>query len=1219
MSSSAASASFSAANYKKKDLREHILMRPDSYIGSRDTNPDGRWVYNEATGHMAWRVVQMNPGLYKLFDEVVVNARDAFVRSVTEAERIPVKQVTITFTREESGDVVIGVSNDGDGIPVEMHPTEKVYAPELIFGHLLTSNNYEDEDEAGNLIEEQRITGGKNGYGAKLANIYSKRFTVDITDPHNGKKYTQTWRNNMSVCEKPAIKKCSASKGTVGIEFVPDLARFPGGMSADMEAVLHTRAIELAALMGREVRVSWNGAVIPTNTFEKYVKLFLREGQVGVAHEACGPRWEVAAVLANQLYSEDEGLPDEKHISFVNGINTRKGGKHVETVMRAVLGDLCDAAGKRKKKLELKPGQIKDCVVFFVNATIVNPAFDSQSKETLTTPSKDFGSRPEFSGKITQGLIKLGVLDEAAAILEARTNRDAKKTDGKKRAKIRDMPKLVDANLAGGARSAECTLILTEGDSAATSAMSGLSVVGRDLWGVFPLRGKLLNVRDATLAKINANEEITAIKRILGLEHGKVYTDTAGLRYGRVMIMADQDHDGSHIKGLVMNLIHAEWPGLLRAGFVCSLLTPILKATKGRTVESFYSIPQFEGWKESQPAGLRGWSLKYYKGLGTSTPAEAKEWFERLSEVKYAFTEDTDESITLAFSKKRADDRKEWLASYDASRQVDNSTGEVAYTEFINNELIHFSNADNIRSIPSLMDGLKPSQRKILFGCFKRNLRSEIRVAQLAGYVSEHAAYHHGEASLTATIVGMAQNFVGANNVNLLKPIGQFGSRIKGGEDAASARYIHTEMMPVVDALFKKVDAAILKYTDDDGQQVEPTHYLPTIPLLALNGALGIGTGFSTNIPAYNPQHIVALLKARINGDMETLEGHELDPWYFGFQGPITRADDTTWHTHGIYHFNDAKRTVTITELPVMTWSQNYKEFLNALVLEEEDIAKGIKKATKKGGENKSVSTTGSGRGKKDAEPCGLRDFDDHFTDNKVKFVLHFTEDKYDDWKSDTAAFEKKFKLVSTVKTSNMIAFSPEGAITKYGSIGDILEAFYEPRLEAYQERKDAMLAALEAELEELAARLLFIQAVLDERIVIARRTDEEIVEQLKAVRVPALSAREEPDNIKAYEYVLRMRIDRIKAAAVVDLEEEVAKKEEEKAALEAMSAADLWLIDIEEFEGAWVKYAADRTAEYVVEGEEGSGLVAKKVKKPATTAKTPSTTASSQKKTVKK
>jgi DNA topoisomerase-2 len=314
----------------------------------------------------------------------------------------------------------------------------------------------------------------------------------------------------------------------------------------------------------------------------------------------------------------------------------------------------------------------------------------------------------------------------------------------------------------------------------------------------------------------------------------------------------------------------------------------------------------------------------------------------------------------------------------------------------------------------------------------------------------------------------------------------------------------------------------------------------------------------------------------------------------------VTRLDAATWATHGEYLFDDRKRTVTITELPVGVWSQNYKEFLNDLILKDEEITKGAKKAARKaGGDNRSVATSSTrGSRTKEAEPSGLRDFEDHFTDNKVKFILTFTEDKYDDWKSDSAAFEKKFKLVAKVKTSNMVAFSPDGVITKYETVGDMLETFYEPRLEAYQARKDAILAALEAELEELRAKLLFIQAVLDERIVIARRSDEEIVAQLKEVGVPPLSNREEPDSVRAYEYVLRMRIDRIKAAAVEELEREVAAAEAAKAALEAKSSGDLWMEDLESFETAWAKYAADRTAEYEVEQAPAAGAGAKKAVK---------------------
>jgi DNA topoisomerase-2 len=1130
----------SAADYKKLSDREHVLERPNMYVGETSALEEPRWVFDTDSNHMVWRSVSVNPGLYKIFDEVIVNARDALVRAKEEG-KTPIKHIDVEVRVDSSGEMTIRVSNDGDGIPVEEHPTEKVWVPELIFGHLRTSSNY----KAG----EERTWGGMNGVGVKLANIFSRVFSLEVRDSIRGKTYKQTWRGNMSVCEKPVVRAAKAASGLVALEFVPDLDRFPGIREnmADMVAVLHTRVIETAALVGAGVKVSWNGATVAVNTFEKYVKLFLKDGaSAHAAYEVAGPRWEVAAVLARQLY-EDDSLPDEKHISFVNGIATRKGGKHVEAVSRAVLGDICDAAAK-KKKLTVKPGQIKDSVVFFVNATIVNPTFDSQTKDCLTTPATKFGSAPKWGGKLVDGLVKLGIYDEIQGILDAKAMREAKKTDGKKRTTLRGLPKLTDALWAGTARSAECTLILTEGDSAATSAIAGLSVVGREKWGVFPLKGKLLNVRDISLAKLNANEEIAAIKRILGLEHGKVYRDMKGLRYGRVMIMADQDHDGSHIKGLIMNLIHAEWPSLMETGFIFSLMTPILKASRGGQVQAFYSIPAFEAWKAALPgASTRGWTIKYYKGLGTSTPAEAREWFQKLNEVKYEWDEATNESITLAFSKKRADDRKEWLAHYDTKRQVDGSNGKVTYTDFIQNELIHFSNADNIRSLPSVMDGLKPSQRKILYSCLKRNLRSEIRVAQLAGYVSEHAAYHHGEASLNSTIVGMAQTFVGANNINLLRPIGQFGSRVLGGKDSASPRYIHTMLEPVVDTIFRKEDAAILKYIDDDGDLVEPEHYLPVVPLIALNGCIGIGTGFSTDIPPYNPEQIVALLKARLSGGLETLKGRDLDPWWFGFRGRTTRLNQTTWATHGLYEFDDTNRSITIRELPVGTWSQDYKEFLDGLCV---------------------------------AGAAGLTNFDDLYTDRDVKFVLYINDELYSEYKIDVAMFEKTFRLVSTSKTTNMCCFTPDGNIMRYGSIGDILEAFYGCRLAAYEDRKRALLKTLAEEICELSAKMTFIRAIVEKRLVISNREDADIVADLRGLGLPPLSDAAEADSVRGYEYLLRMRIDRIKASAIQELDEALRGKEEEKKCLEMTTPTQLWLIDLADFEEAWKGYESARIAE---------------------------------------
>ena len=211
--------------------------------------------------------------------------------------------------------------------------------------------------------------------------------------------------------------------------------------------------------------------------------------------------------------------------------------------------------------------------------------------------------------------------------------------------------------------------------------------------------------------------------------------------------------------------------------------------------------------------------------------------------------------------KKRSSNRERTGYQNMKKQKRDYDEKTVSIKEFGDNDLIHFSNSDNIRSIPSVIDGFKPSQRKVLYCCFKRKLDNEIRVAQLAGYVSEHGAYHHGEASLQGTIINMAQDFVGSNNINLLDPIGQFGTRLHGGKDSAQPRYIYTKLQEISYKLFNKDDEDLYQYIEDDGEKVEPNYYVPTLPMLLINGTSGIGTGWSTNIPCFNPKDIIKNIK----------------------------------------------------------------------------------------------------------------------------------------------------------------------------------------------------------------------------------------------------------------------------------------------------------------------------------------------------------------------
>jgi DNA topoisomerase-2 len=1165
-------------NYVKLDPREHVLKRPGMYMDTVKTETIQRWIYDPAIKRMVWKEIQFCPGLFKIFDEILVNALDHHVRQQEVIKKgsvaIPVSQIRITLTPTE-----ITIQNDGDTLPTDIHPEYKCPIPEMLFGQLLTSSNYDDTEE--------KIVGGKNGIGAKLTNIFSTEFTVKVVQPKTQTMSTYVWKDNMTTVVPVKTSKMKSAGPSTSFTFKPDLSRFqwPGGTTIteipqDMLDVFRTRCYEAAVCVAPRskshgCKIFLNNEHLALPSLVAFMDLFLplesalpdaikkltpkKRKEALIAFDVAGERWEIGAVLTSHLYDEDP--PAERHISFVNGILTRRGGKHVDYVAKQVLTKFCALA--KKKKVEITPALLKDSVTWFVRSVIVNPEFDGQIKEYLKTADSEFGSKPKITDEFVESLVKIGLLEEAQHILNAKQMKEAKKTDGKKKATVRGIPKLEDALWAGTAKSTECTLILTEGDSAASTAISGLKVVGRERYGVFPLRGKLLNVKDAVLAKKTNNAELNQIKQILGLEYGKKYAKLEQLRYGRVMIMTDQDVDGSHIKGLLINLFHTEWPALLKMGFLCCLMTPLLKVTKGSTTLSFYSQQDYDVWVATAPeAQIGNWKSKYYKGLGTSTAAEAREYFENMHTADFEWDDSADGSIDMAFNKKRSDDRKTWLSTYDAKRVLTVSKGgsKVPYTKFINDELIHFSSADNIRSIPSILDGLKPGQRKILWSCFKRNLTQEIRVAQLAGYVSETAAYHHGEASLTSTIVGMAQIFVGSNNINLLAPNGQFGTRLMGGKDAASPRYIHTQLETIMKTIFRKDDEPILDYTDDDGTLVEPVAYYPVLPMLLVNGSVGIGTGFSTDILPYNPVDLVAGIRALLTGEVKSLDGWTWKPWWLGFRGDVripTGTDKKGWMTSGMFEFmSDEKRQIRIKELPVGTWTRDYKEFLDLVASGE------LPGFDEQGGK------------------LTLKNYEEAYNDVDVDFILTLSDEAYWNAKTYPTEFMTKFKLNTTFRLTNMVAFDSAGKIRRYSSVGEILEEFVSARLSAYDRRKTYKLSALKAALLELKAKHTFISAIVNGSLKISNVDDAILLASLKALDLPPLSLATqtvETATLDGYEYLLRMRIDRLKASAILTLDKEIKGVEDEISELDATTIQNLWLKDLDDFMTAWSAYEIRR------------------------------------------
>jgi DNA topoisomerase II len=1114
----------SASAYKKLDNREHVLLRPGMYVGSLEPDACEAWVYDDATKAMAKRTVRYVPALYKIFDEVLINAVDHAVRLRSMPECAQVKNVKVAIDRSTG---YVEVWNDGEGIAVEKHEDEGIYVPELIFGHMLTSCNYDDETDA------ERVIGGQNGIGAKACNIFSKVFEIETVDAKAKRCYKQTFYDNMATKSEPEIKYC-VKKPYTRVRFLPDYHRFgfeDGRLSDDMHAIFVKRVHDVAGVTDSGVAVHLDGAKLETRSFERYADLYLgSKAETDRVYDKLGEGWEVVIGASKS--------PGFQHVSFVNGLWTMKGGKHVDHVANVVSKKLAEMIVDRKKDAAgaLKPQHIRDNMFLFLLATVPNPTFDSQTKETLTTPAAKWGGRLDVSDRLIEKLYKSSLAEKAIALSLAAQDKNLRKTDGKKRCTLRGIAKLDDANWAGTARSAECTLILTEGDSAKSMAIAGLSEVGRDKYGVFPLRGKVMNVCDVSVSKIADNEEISNIKKILGLESGKTYDDARDLRYGRLLLMCDSDEDGKHIQGLIMNLFHRLWPSLLRIdGFVATMLTPIVKVRKGPVSESFYNLAAFREWMEAHENG-KGYAIKYYKGLGTSTAAEAKEYFRALDVRQYVRSEACDTALDLAFNKKRADDRKAWLGQHDPAAVSDSADRRMTYDAFVHKELIHFSAYDVARSIPSMCDGLKISQRKILYCCFKRNLVSEIRVAQLSGYVSEHAAYHHGEASLQSTIVGMAQDYVGSNNVNLLLPIGQFGTRIQGGKDSASARYIHTHLSPIARALFVEDDDRVLHYQDDDGYKVEPTHYVPVLPMVLVNGASGIGTGFSTSVPCFDPEAIADAIEDLLRGDAP----RALKPWYRGFLGEIIQQDSKL-ASYGKYERIAATR-LRVVELPIGVWTEDFKEHLEAV---------------------------------QDAHP-EIKSVKNNYQDTTIDFVLEFSSrEALDAWiepdpTTGVCKAVAALKLASNryLGTQNMYLFDERGVIKKYNTVEEILQDFFRVRMDTYERRKAAMLAALEKALRLQLAKIRFLESILTGELDLKQLSKADLEARLEREAYP-------PDDDGSYDYLTRMPIHALTTDKLRQTCEQRDRTREQLKALDASSLADLYRADLARFRAAYSKIKA--------------------------------------------
>ena len=1164
--------------YQKKSQLEHIKDLPDTYIGSTIKETNSIWNLNNSEDlHIIQKEFEYVPGLRSIIEEILVNAFDNMNRvnqkNAVENKRLKkVSYIKVNVNREKGE---ISIENDGEGIDVVLHPTEKIYVPEMIFGNLLTSGNYNKDEE--------KITGGKNGFGAKLTNIFSTYFEIETIDRNRKLKYKQVYRDNMSIKEEPLIKNYKEAPYT-RITFIPDYAKFKlDGMSEDLELLIKKRAVDMFACSRGQLDIYFNNEKIELETFTDYMRLYLENEYPTVS---CKPndRWEIGACMSPNFQFQQ--------VSFTNGICTQRGGKHVDYIVKQITKRMAEFINK-KKKTDIKESFIKDNLMVFVNATIVNPGFDSQTKDTLTTLSKNFGSECHVPDAFIEKLAESGIMERALALNEFRDNQVLKKTDGVKKQRVLNIPKLIDAHFAGTKKADQCTLILTEGDSAKAMAVAGISVIpnGHDLYGIYPLRGKLLNVNDKEDLIIAKNKEICDIKNILALKEGKEYKDVSELRYGRIMLMTDSDVDGSHIKGLVINFL-SKWTSLMNlTGFMTSLLTPIVKVWKKGIKNgklngtSFYTLSAYNDWISAHNAG-KGYEIKYYKGLGSSTPQEGKEYFKAFKIVTYHWDEEASSTVNMAFAKDMANSRKTWLSDYDEDAILDINQSSVSISDFINKDLIHFSNYDNHRSIPSVFDGLKPSLRKIMYCAFKRNLKTEIKVAQLAGYVSEHGAYHHGEASLNGAIINLAQNYVGTNNINLLMPEGQFGSRLEGGKDSAAPRYIFTYLSKITNILFNKEDIPLLKRNTDDGDLIEPVFYMPIIPTILVNGTVGIGTGWSTNIPQFNPLNIINNIKLLMKGEPMI----PMNPWYRGFTGNIIRLGDNKWLSKGVYDVIN-NNTLEITELPIGYWTSDFKELLD---MYEKGYKADLPVST--GKKTSKLAKSKLPKWAEYTEDDGklIKSYKNQSSEANIKFIITFDSKIMNKLLNGTdkmglTELEKLFHLSSSISCCNtMNLYDENNKLKNFKSPEAILEYYYTHRLNYYELRRQNIINNLEQDLFLLSTKARFILDVINDDVKIRNIPKAEVIKQLETLKYPKMvnsilinmdkmtEKQRNDTSYGSYDFLIGMPIYNLTKEKVDELLKEKENVETNLSIMKSKTDKLLWEEDLKNFEGEYKKHMND-------------------------------------------
>lgn len=1179
----------SVEEYKQLELREHIRNIPDTYLGSDAWVKRGAHLWNPETESIYYSEITVPMAMERTFIEIISNTADNVTRSRHRGVNPGKIEVHLSST-------MIVIRNQGLPIAVDyVDESEGLYLPEMIFGRFLTSSNYNTE----------RIGNGRNGYGAKLTNVFSKFFQVTVGDNYHKKLYKQAWYDGMSVREDPVIKSYSGAP-FVEIKYCLDFERFEcDSYPEEALQLFYRHAVDVAFTTKAEVHVTvyddseledvadWSTS-LPKVVQSKYKDLTIKEytsfhhgkdakaiyysewpegtevkGKPGSQKaKDTTPLFEFAAVDTSPQQDADGR---EVHMSFINGIHTFSGGVHLRHLVKTLYPMILSEAreileGKKRKSssVKLTSTHIHPHVSLIFSCWMKNPKFSSQMKDFLTDPAPKFKLPPEIAAPVRKWELVLKLQQN----IESRMEKKLKSTDGKKRLRIITDNAIQSRYVYSGRRGAPGPLVLcaVEGKSA-----GGYTKVLAEKWpdkyclGYIPFRGVPLNVMNASAEQLLNNEEFKLLKASLGLVEGTDYTDEKQLRklfYDRFIIIADKDADGAHIAGLILLYFFCRFPSLLKVGFVSIMHTPIVSAysNSGKDRKHFYSEKEFRRWHAKHGSGYK---VKYRKGLGSSSEKDIEDELRdgiRITTVVHYDDKDTD-AMRLAFDIKRSSDRRDWLQKWSGQATIPiEDIEEISLSEFINEEYIRYPWISIVRSLPSI-DGFKDAPRKVLYTTFKhwgvkkQSLLSKLRksdeknlsaidlltssqkvvntakefmkTGRFANKTAQETDYAHGENNLNGVIQTMTHAFVGSNNMPFFKAEGMMGTRSRGGKDAADPRYTQISPSEWLNYVFKANDIDLTGYRNVNGEDTEFNWALPIIPLHVINGVEGISFAYSSWIPPHHPLEVIAWLRQWLHYyDHPTEEEMFIDeiyPYYHGFKGKITvvekvNKDGTTKNslvTEGCYT-RDGRGKITITELPIGLWGSRYHKKLGKL-LEEKKIT----------------------------------DFHVLNHTDMNSFEIHGWIGEVD---TKTLGIKKTYSL------DYMRLLDADGHVRRYESISELLNGFAEWRIKFFAIRRDIIKQDIEAQLQECKDYIKLVKAVRDGELIVFDpatkrvRARSDILEDVKRLGIS--------EGIYS-----KTKLEQLDLNGITHLERAVEYLEQQLKEIDAITAAKLWDIELEQLE----------------------------------------------------